>query len=437
MKNCTVLIALLSIISVSCKDYSERDVQRLRHFISTSWHASVKYNPEDCGTLIGLPFPYTVPSVSDTFQELYYWDTFFTNEGLVRDGEVGQAQNNVDDMLYMVERFGMMPNGSRTWYTNRSQPPYLSMMVARVFEYTGDDEWLEAAYETLRKEYDFWQRERMTPVGLNRYSSAADDDLVAEFVLTGGKRLGVDFHSQGLSVEELYRLGRNFAAEAESGWDFNPRFDRRCEDFCPIDLNANLYMYEMNFARFAQRLGREAERDVWLEAAAARRERIMRYCYDEQRRMFFDYDYVNDRRSDVVSAAVFSLLYARVVEERYAADVARALDVLEYDYGIAACEDKPYDYVYQWSYPNAWAPIVYIAAAGLDNYGFRREARRIARKYVAAQIGMFRDTGCLWEKYNACDGTVNVNNEYEMPPMLGWSAGTFVYLTDMLDGKIE
>ena len=74
-----------------------------------------------------------------------------------------------------------------------------------------------------------------------------------------------------------------------------------------------------------------------------------------------------------------------------------------------------------------------MAIAGLDNYGFKEEARRIARKYVDSIVGIYRSTGNLWEKFNAEHGNLEVNNEYEMPPFMGWTAGAFIFASDYLD----
>ena len=117
--------------------------------------------------------------------------------------------------------------------------------------------------------------------------------------------------------------------------------------------------------------------------------------------------------------------------------VKKALGRLEFEYGIAVCEDEPYDYDYQWSYPNTWPPVVYLAIRGLDAYGYRQDARRIAEKYAAMVVKTFGETHNLWEKYNVREGNINVSNEYDMPTMLGWSAGTFIYASDYLDGKID
>ena len=94
-----------------------------REFIRESWEKSIRYLPNDAGSHIGMPLPYTVPSVSGGFQEMYYWDLFFTNEGLIIDGLLDQARYNTENLAWMVERFGKILNGSNTFYLNRSQPP--------------------------------------------------------------------------------------------------------------------------------------------------------------------------------------------------------------------------------------------------------------------------------------------------------------------------
>ena len=116
--------------------------KKIEKFVLESIDKTVRYSPNDEGTLVGLPFKYTVPCVGDHFQEIYYWDTYFSNVGMIMVGKVEYAKSNIDNMLWMVEKFGHMPNGNRTYYLNRSQPPFLSKMVRDVFTVTGDKEWL-------------------------------------------------------------------------------------------------------------------------------------------------------------------------------------------------------------------------------------------------------------------------------------------------------
>lgn len=409
------------------------DVEEVHAFIAASWEKTIRFSPEDRGTLIGLPYRYTVPSISDSFQEMYYWDTFFTGEGLIADGYVELARSNADNMLYIVERYGKMLNGNRTFFENRSQPPYLSKMVEHVYRKTLDKEWLEKAFPVLKKEYLFWVTHRLTPVGLSRYSNEATTSDKKRILTVLQRRLGEKFceRTNRMTDGERMEVASHYIAECESGWDFTPRFQMRCEHFCPVDLNANLYGYEKNFEFFAGELGFEDEVRQWHQRAEQRRSLIRKYCRDEKSGLFYDYDFVSGRRSNVLSAAVFSLLFNGVLSEKEARKlIPPALRSLEFRYGISACEDKAYAGIdYQWSYPNGWAPLNYLAVNGLIRYGYKEEAFRIARKYLTAIVNIYKETGNLWEKYNVNEGNVNVANEYKLPAMLGWTAGTFVWIS--------
>ena len=105
---------------------------------------------------------------------------------------------------------------------------------------------------------------------------------------------------------------------------------------------------------------------------------------------------------------------------------------LEYDFGLATCEPGARTSAFQWDYPNGWAPLHFIAVHGLMRYGYHAEAERIARKYIHAIDCTFAESGTLWEKYNVTDGTLNVTDEYQMPPMLGWTAGVYVDFATLL-----
>lgn len=102
---------------------------------------------------------------------------------------------------------------------------------------------------------------------------------------------------------------------------------------------------------------------------------------------------------------------------------------------MATCEPGARTSAFQWDYPNGWAPLHFIAVHGLLRYGYRAEAERIARKYIHAIDRTFAETGTLWEKYNVTDGTLNVTDEYKMPPMLGWTAGDVCGLYDVVSPK--
>jgi alpha,alpha-trehalase len=409
-----------------------KNILKVREFISENMPKTVRITPKDSASYIGLPKPYSVPCVKDGFQEMYYWDSYFTNIGLIADGNIQQAQNNIDNILFLIKQNNFMPNASHMALLNRSQPPYASMMVRDVYEKTQDKEWLKYACGVLEIEYkEFWMKKRISPNGLNTYGHHATDDYCLRFYNFILKRIPEFDTSMVNSDDDKIRIGGHFLAEAESGWDFNPRFDARCRDFNPVDLNSNLYMYEINFAFFYEELSLDGAEE-WLNKADTRKRLMNEFCFDQEKGLFYDYDFVNKQLSEVYSAASLSPLFSGLASSSQANVITSQLNKLEFEYGISACEKENRKYTYQWDFPNAWPCVQYIAIKGLDNYGFKSDAKRVAQKYVDAQLRSFESTSNLWEKHNVEKGDLDVNNEYEMPPFMGWTAGVFIYASDYI-----
>ena len=123
-----------------------------------------KPDDKDPGTLIALPNPYIVPG--GRFGEIYYWDSYFTMLGLKVAGKVDMIENMVDNFAYLIDTIGFIPNGNRTYFTTRSQPPFFAAMVQLLGETKGNQSETLAKYlPQLEKEYAFWMQ------GQNRVSS--------------------------------------------------------------------------------------------------------------------------------------------------------------------------------------------------------------------------------------------------------------------------
>lgn len=401
-------------------------------YISSNLEKTVRKNTNDTPDgLIGLPYPYTVPSVAETnfFQEMYYWDTYFTCKGLHIMEKWELAKNNTDDMLYAVDKFGYMPNGTRKSLFGRSQPPVLSLMVADVYRRFGDRVWLSGAYGALKKEYAFWSEKRITPIGLNRYGGETGDMNFYEKIFT--ERVGI---SPDLSDSDS--LARHCLALCESGWDMNPRMEFECYNYVSPDLNSLLYMMEKNMEDFAEILD-NGEAKIWKSRADRRRELMNRYLVNGEN-LFYDYNFEKNTLGKVFSVASLYPLFARLASEEQAEAAVKSLGRLEFEYGISACEKHDTDGRYQWHYPNGWAPLHYIAVIGLDNYGYTEDALRIAKKYVCLTEKVFGETGNLWEKYNVVNGSTDVidgNDGCSMPAMIGWTAGTYLSLKKYIESK--
>ena len=156
------------------------------------------------------------------------------------------------------------------------------------------------------------------------------------------------------------------------------------------------------------------------------------YCWNKDICLFMDYDFINKTQSKVESLAAFFPLWAGLADNIQAAAALKNMELFEYEYGVSTCKKGKRNTVYQWDYPNGWPPLHCILIKALDNYGFIQEAKRIAGKYADVVARNYEATGDLWEKYNVEEGSINVNDEYEMPRMMGWTAGVFIFAKEFI-----
>ena len=389
-------------------------VSAVLDFIRDGWTRSVRTSGHDDYPRVFLPHRYTAPSVTDGALDLRYWSTRFTNEGLILDGHIDLALSNVENLFYLVDRFGFVPGCSNVSGLTRSQPPTLALMVRRLYDETGDREWLRSSVPRLQREYHFWMTERVTESGLNVYGHGASRSEVEQFRMSD---LARRIDSGAVSTEQA----DHYLAETESGHDFTPRFEGRCRDYIPVDLNSYLYAYEQTLAFIGRELGMPDD-GTWETAAENRRLLMRRYLWHEAQGAFCDYDFVSDGFSPVASAASFVPLCFGVATPTEARATIRSLRPLLLDHGVSSCSNTDPG-GRQWGFPNVWAPVQSNAEAALRAYGDPM-GEEIARRFVATVATEFRRSGKLWDKY---DGLTGGPGALELPATscLGWTAGVF------------
>jgi alpha,alpha-trehalase len=372
------------------------DVQVARDYIREFWPRLERFHPKDDESLLGLPKPYLVPSYDEhasfDYDELYYWDSYFMVQGMLARGEHKELVCGIlEDLLSLFTRFKIIPNGSRTFLMGRSQPPFLTSFIFDVYSAYGlDKQWLQAAMEVAKQEYaTVWMgtkkpNDRLVERGLSRY----------------------------YDINYLHDL-----AEAESGWDMTPRFNRRALNYLPVDLNALLYKYEMDFARTARLFDDKREAAKWEQAALARKETMDELMWDHMRGLYYDYNYVKDKRSGVASLAAYYPMWAGMVSEKQAAQLVKALRRFENKGGLATTDALPLSQYapgsmpVQWAFPNGWAPLHFVVVEGLTKYGYHEDAKRIALKWIKNNLDWFNANGVFLEKYNVVNP--------EKPPQKG------------------
>jgi len=382
---------------------------------------------------LALPHPYVVPG--GRFQEIYYWDSYFTMLGLKADGQQALIEDMVDDFTALIERYGHIPNGTRTYYLSRSQPPYYALMLDLS---TNRDPTVAARrLKALRTEYAFWMRGRSCatvkvacqrvvkmPDGnlLNRYwddNDAPRDESYAEDV-------AVAANVPDRPATAVYRYLR---AGAESGWDFSSRWLRdpqslatiHTTDIVPIDLNSLIWAMETRIASRCEQARDAVCTREFTTFAVQRKASINQYLWQANQARYADWDLSTRAPTSVLSAATLQPLFVGLASPTQALAVAQTTrQRLLATGGLRTTTLKTGQ---QWDEPNGWAPLQWIAIDGLTRTGHDTLAKDIARRWIATVTIAYAEAGKMLEKYNVDERTPGGGGEYPVQDGFGWTNG--------------
>lgn len=399
-------------------------------YIEHLWPKLIKKTPTFThSSLIPLPYPVIIPG--GRFQESYYWDSYFGIQGLLRTGRCDLAAMQIENFLFMINTYGLVPNGMRNYYLSRSQPPLLSAMIRAVVEddlrrgqsREGIAKWLrERAFPLVKKDYqDFWMNPKThfdRATGLNHHWDSKN--------LPREERSGAD------NEEALAATYRDVRAEAESGKDFTDAFEGQATQIAPVLLNSILYDLEMNLQWMANFIGQTSEAETFLAAASRRRTAINKYLWDPTKKSYFDYKLATGKRGNILTADIFVPMWARLASPEQAQGVHDQLRELEAAGGVLASTKNSGK---QWDSPFVWAPQQYFAIDGLRRYGFNEDAKRIARKFTGAIDKIHSEIGAVLEKIDGirADRPQEPGNKYYTQEGFLWTNSVYLWaMTDVL-----
>jgi len=438
--------------------------------------------------LLYLPNPYVVPG--GRFNEMYGWDSYFIVLGLEADHREALAKGMVDNFLFEVEHYGAVLNANRTYYLTRSQPPFFTAMIRAVYENPASfpatpagkieaNKWLERAYSLAQKDYSTWNlpEHKAGTTGLARYfdygsgpvPEMADDSTYYPDVIRwlvahpreGGEAflLQASEHPDTTEAARLklsscdtlasvvcerawasgYRLTRDFyvgdRAMRESGFDPSNRFgpfSGATHHYAPVCLNSLLYRYERDLEHIAHLLAQPNEAHRWQLKAKARSVNMQRYLWRPRDGVFADFDFTHARSSNYAYITSLYPLWSGVATREQASQIVAKLNLFERPGGLSMSNTQT---GLQWDEPFGWAPTTWLSVAGLDAFGFRLEAKRIARAFNATVDEGFAKDGTIREKYNVVSGTANVkvSTGYKTNVIgFGWTNSAYLKMKQVL-----
>ena len=409
--------------------------------------------------LLYLPNPYVVPG--GRFNEMYGWDSYFIQVGLLRDGEIELAKNMIDNFLYQVANYGKVLNANRTYYLTRSQPPFLTQMILGVYRKTKDMNWLKSTVPAIEKYYRFWTTEpHLTPqTGLSRYYDFGDGpapevisderdkqgrthyDRVKEYYRSHEVTdydLSQYYDKAKDQLTDLYYKGDR--SMRESGFDPSNRFGQFNVDiihYDPVCLNSLLCEMEQEAAEILTLVGRASDAAAWKQKAEARRAAINRLMWDERDGLYYDYNFVEKKVRRYPFVTTFYPLWAGIADRKQAARVVANLHLFERAGGLQTSTNVSGN---QWDAPFGWAPMQLIAIKGLRRYGYAKEADRITVNFLSMILKDFLEHNTIVEKYDVERRTsqlgAGIKFGYETNVIgFGWTNAAFTELYAELPKK--
>jgi len=413
-------------VYVSKKEDLKRVEASLRSAMSQSDFARIEVRPlpdslseiKEQG-LLYLPHPYVVPG--GRFNEMYGWDSFFIQIGLLRDGEIELAKDMIDNFLYQINHYGKVLNANRTYFLTRSQPPFLTQMILGVYKKTHDRKWLSGTVSAIEGYYRFWTEapHLTTETDLSRYFDAGDGPA-PEVIADERDEQGRTHYDR---VKEYYRthkiddydVSRFYNKETdeltalfykgdrsmrESGFDPSNRFGPfsvDITDYDPVCLNSLLYLMEKEGAEIMNILGRPKDASLWIARANERRDKVNRLLWDEKDGLYYDYNFSEKRLRRYPFATAFYPLWAGIASPEQARRVVSNLSLFERSGGLLTSTNISGS---QWDAPFGWAPLQIIAVEGLRRYGYNNEADRISINFLSLILKEFIEHNTIVEKYN-------------------------------------
>jgi alpha,alpha-trehalase len=408
--------------------------------IENLWTVLTRQPDKAGGTIVPLPYPYIVPG--GRFGEIYYWDSYFTMLGLKASGKNEMLENMVNNFSYLIDTLGYIPNGNRTYFIGRSQPPFFSLMIKLLVDMKGTAILLNYLPQ-LEKEYEFWMK---GSTELNEKNIAAHHTVR----MPGGEILNRYWDENNTPRPESYRqdielaqlmeqkpesLYRHLRAGAESGWDYTCRWFKDIHSFAsihtadiiPVDLNCLIWHLEQTIADAYRLKNVPAAAKEYQLLADKRKHAIQKYGWNEQQGFYTDYDFVASRQKELLTlAGTVPLFFYIATADQSKHTAAIVKEKFLKAGGLTSTLESTGQ---QWDAPNGWAPLQWMAIMGLENYGYHSLAADIAKRWIKLNTDVFKRTGKLMEKYDVVDTHLEAGGgEYAGQDGFGWTNGVLLAL---------
>ncbi len=467
------IIILLLLFSLGCIGYLLYQQSLFNEFTGTFIPAQLERNityPDDkvfdpktasTETLIKLPEPYL--RAGSFHPELYPHDASYSISAILRLVSAGildrkylsLVKSMLNDFYFMVQRYGYVLNGNRSYYTSRSQANVLATNVLEYYQLTKDRTWLdEVGVKLAEASFNYWIQEsaRVEIPSITLYKWIAGGSGPCIEVLASNQEhnyyydkvleklkdyayqkdndrpsyaRGFDYSKvltqcslDDIETQDSCVLSDNYyindRASRVSGYDTNHLygpFNAFTNEFIPVDHNAKLYRGANDLASILEIVGNNEQAKIYRSLAKQIKSSMFNLLWDCDTGMFFEYHVTSGRlRTDYAFASAAYTIWAQIFDIQQEQELKQLMRLVEFlqlnlegPSGLYASNietgmhwDKPYT----WPIQQAMLVegLIYYAKK-LNNEGKVRESRQlkkfadqISKKYIKANFRDWKDS---------------------------------------------
>ncbi|ELA47543.1 hypothetical protein VCUG_00974 [Vavraia culicis subsp. floridensis] len=400
-------------------------------------------------TLIPLPHPFVVPG--GRFREMYYWDSWFVLEGLIASGLKEPSLNMLKNFIYLIEEYEFIPNGTRKYYLNRSQPPFFCLMLESMLKFKDkeiDDLVLGKGLDMAMRELKYFEREKQKTFLFGEekkemffYLVHSDYPRIESFREDlNTYREARHFYKEYTAATLQDRIFSSLKSAAESGIDFSSRWFEDGMNMhtintinkVPVDLNT-LICRNMQIIAMLLRMRSDPRAQEYMQKADALKDLINTVLWNAEKGCWNDYNtstqrYVSDR---FYPSNLYPLFFG--IEppnsSAYGVILLNKHEIFGYVSGVPSSGDVSDKKTgQQWDFPNVWAPHNYLFQQYFENVLKEPQmAFHIAKCFFKSVLINYEEKKCFYEKYTASNnGDHGGGGEYKTQDGFGWTNGATI-----------
>ncbi|WP_297434310.1 trehalase family glycosidase [uncultured Cetobacterium sp.] len=323
------------------------------------------------------------------------------------------------------------------WNERNSKPALAAWAVWEVYKVSEDKEFLKEMYPKLKEYHNWWYTNRdFDKNGIAEYGGMVHrlNNTPEEIILAAAWESGMDnavrFDVEGSGAGDIgVKVLENKDSKGNLvGYSINQE---------SVDLNSFLYAEKVYLSNMAEILGLPKEKKEYLASAKKVKEYVNKNMFDEKTGYYYDLQIdeagnkkllVNRGKGTEGYIPLWANLATKKEAKRVVENVMDENVMNTYLPFPTSAKDNPkYNPVKYWRGP-VWLDQAYFGIIGLNNYGYKKEAKDLSIKLFENSEGLLTD-GVIRENYNPETGEgLHCSN-------FSWSASVYYLIYKDFLGK--